>query len=199
MIAELSSMATDYAEMKTRLANLKIDAADKLREAAEIERDLASKEGEVAKIRRQIEQLTQNIYQGGGYSQTAGNTGIGHNRIASVMTPGGGRVNVPVISVEQVVGHAKKAPGRPKREDIELAGGNAGQESLPTLIEKLLRDSKDGLSLAELIQKIRETGYVSLSKKPRSMVDQAIFRLKKKERIVRNPDSMKFFLKEEVA
>ena len=189
MIADLSP-ATDHSELKTRLANLKLDEADLLREAAEIEKTLAAKEGEVLKMRRQIENLTAQIYNGGGYSQTAG------NRIAQYTLPNGNRINAAILSAEQV-GTAKKAPGRPKREDIENAGGNSAQESLPTLIEKLLRDNKDGLSLADLIQKIRETGYVSLSKKPRSMVDQAIFRLKKKGRIVRNPDSLKFFLKEE--
>lgn len=189
MIAELNQ-AADHTEMRTRLANLKLNEAETLRECAEMERDLAAKEGEALKIRRQIEQLTANIYQGGGYNQSGF-----HNRIASVLGPTG-RMNVPVISAEQV-GTMKKAPGRPKREDIENAGGNAAQGSLPTLIEKLLRENKDGLSLAELIEKIRETGYVSLSRKPRSMLDQAIFRLKKKERIVRNPDSLKFFLKEE--
>ena len=97
------------------------------------------------------------------------------------------------------IGTAKKAFGRPKREDIENAGGDAAKESLPTLIEKLLRESKDGLSLADLIHMVDEIGYVSLSKRPRSMVDQAIFHLKKKGRIVRNPENLKFILKEAVA
>lgn len=191
MIAEQTTIGTDYATLRERLANLKLDEAELLREAAEIEKTLASKEGEIQKMRRQIENLTNQIYQGGGYNQTG-------NRVAQFTLPGGNRINAAILNAEQV-GTAKKAPGRPKREDIENAGGNSAQESLPTLIEKLLRDNPDGLSLADLIQKIRETGYVSLSKKPRSMVDQAIFRLKKKDRIVRNPDNLKFFIKKEEA
>lgn len=193
MIAE---HGMDYAELKTRLANLKIDEADLLREAAEIEKTLAAKEGEALKLHRQIENLTGQIYQSGGYHQ---NNSHGHgsngNRVAQFTLPGGGRINAAILSAEQV-GTVKKNPGRPKREDIENAGGNSSQDSLPTLIEKLLRDNKAGLSLAELIQKIRESGYVSLSKKPRTMLDQAIFRLKKKEKVVRNADSLKFLLKE---
>ena len=97
------------------------------------------------------------------------------------------------------VNTAKKALGRANREEDKIAGGDAAKESLPTLIEKLLRESKDGLSLADLVQKIAETKCFSLSKKPRSMIDQAIFRLKKKERIVRNPENLKFVLKEVLA
>lgn len=97
------------------------------------------------------------------------------------------------------VGAANMALCRPKRNKMEHVGGGPAEESLPTLIEKLPGENKDGLSLAELIHKIREKGYVSLSKKPRSMVDQAIFRLKKNGRIARNAENLKFVLKDEVA
>lgn len=186
---------TDFAEMKTRLANLKIQKADLQREAAEMERELAAKEGEVAKISRQIEQYTATIYSSGGYSD--GSTQPA--RVGNYVLPGGVRISAPTISSAEPVGVAKKAPGRPKREDIENAGGNSAQESLPTLIEKLLRDNKNGMTLADILTHIRSSGYVSLSKNPRTMIDQAIFRLKKKERIVRDQTSLKFFLKEEAA
>ena len=96
------------------------------------------------------------------------------------------------------VGTAKKALGRAKRNNVENVGGGPAGESLPTLIEKLLRESKDGLSLADLIHKVAENGCVSLCKRPRSIVDQAIFRLKKKGRIARNAENLTFFLKDEV-
>ena len=97
------------------------------------------------------------------------------------------------------VGTTKKALGRPTRKKMENIGGSPDDESLPTLIERALRKSKDGLSLADLIHMLNEKGCVGLSKRPRSMVDQAIFRLKKKGRIARNAENLKFFLKEEVA
>jgi hypothetical protein len=198
MIAELNqpvAFTGDITEARSRLADLKMKEADAMREAAEIEKDLAAKEGEIIKVRRQIEQLQHQIYLGVSSGGSVG-LGTGINRIAQLNGPGGSRISAPIIVAEQV-GTAKKAPGRPKREDIEMAGGSATQESLPTMIEKWLREAnKEGLSLADIIQKVRESGYVSLSKKPRSMVDQAIFRLKKKEKIVRNPDNMRFFLTE---
>src|SRR5207244_1045110 len=100
--------------------------------------------GEVMKVRRQIEHLTQQIYQGGGYSQTAGNA-----RIREFALPGGGRIHAAVLNGETV----KKSAGRPKKEDIENAGGNA-EVKLPKLIEDLLAESKTGLTLSELLQKI---------------------------------------------
>ena len=88
-----------------------------------------------------------------------------------------------------------KAACRPTRDEVEIASGNADQVALPVLIEKLLREYKDGLSLADLFQKIREMGYVGPFKKPRLMLDQAVLRLKKEDRVSRNPETMKFFLK----
>ena len=64
---------------------------------------------------------------------------------------------------------AKKNLGRPRRKEIEMACGDTAGVSLLTLIEQLLRESEDGLSLADLIHKITEKRGVSLSKKPRSM------------------------------
>ena len=78
----------------------------------------------------------------------------------------------------------------------EKAGVDAVEESLPAQIEKLLRENKDGLTLVDLLRKIAE-GCVCLTKRRRSMVDQAIFRLKKKDRIARNSENLRFFIKEE--
>jgi predicted nucleic acid-binding Zn-ribbon protein len=94
------------------------------------------------------------------------------------------------------VSTTKKTLGRPNRKEPYSVGGALPEESLPSLIEKLLRENKDGLSLADLIQRLAQTKRTSLSKKPRSMVDQAIFRLKRNGRVVRNPENLKFFLKE---
>ena len=85
MIAE---QTTDYAVLRERLANLKLDEAELLREAAEIEKTLAAKEGEVLKIRRQIENLTAQIFQGGGY---------GAGRVAQFTLPGGNRINAAIL------------------------------------------------------------------------------------------------------
>jgi hypothetical protein len=187
----MNEQTVDYAVLRERLANLKIDEADLLREAAEMERNLAAKEGEILKLRRQIENMTAQIYEGGGYSHSQ------TNRVAQFTLPGGTRVNAAVVSAEPI-GTVKK-PGRPKREDIENAGGNSGQDSLPTIIEKTLNESPEGLSLADLVVKIRSSGYVSLSKNFRSMLDQALGRLKKKNKVVRNPENLRFFLQKEAA
>ncbi len=187
-----TDLSVDYVESKMRLADLKIQDADLLREVAEIEKDLAAKEGERVKLQRQIEQLTTSIYERGGYTQTshAGHNGL-TNRVAQLVLPGGSRISAPVITGAAPL---KKTHGRPKREDIENAGGSASQEPLPSMIEKMLRESKDGLTLSEMLTKIRESNYVTLSLKPRSMLDQAIFRLKKKGVIVRNDETMKYVL-----
>ena len=89
-------------------------------------------------------------------------------------------------------GAADAASARPK-PDTENSSTEAGHVSLPTLIERLLRESKDGLSLSDLTQKLLE-GYTGQSKTPRSLVDQAIFRLKKRGRITRNRENLRFFL-----
>ena len=99
-----------------------------------------------------------------------------------------------IEKLTQKVGH--DIGDKPMVGNADIGHNSEEQPSLLALIEKLLLESKDGLTLAELVLKIRESGHVSLSKKPRSMVDQAIFRLKKKDRIVRNPESLKFSLKE---
>lgn len=109
------------------------------------------------------------------------------------------QIEILMQQIYPSVGKVENALGRPKQKKMENVGSGPAEETLPTLIEKLLGENKDGLSLAELIQKIREKGYVSQSKKPRSMADQAIFRLKKNGRIARNPENLKFVLKDEVA
>lgn len=109
------------------------------------------------------------------------------------------QIEILIQQISPSVGKVQKAHGRSKRKKMENVGSGPAEGSLPTLIEKLLGENKDGLSLAELIQKIREKGYASQSKKPRSMVDQAIFRLKKNGRIARNSENLKFVLMDKVA
>ncbi len=87
---------------------------------------------------------------------------------------------------------ANTASTRPT-PDTENSSTEAVHVPLLTLIENLLLDSKDGLSMSDLTQKLLE-GYDGQSKKLRSMVDQAIFRLKKSGRITRNQENLKFFL-----
>ncbi len=185
-----TAATADYAERKEKLAELKIkeadilsDLADMGREIAEKERDYAQKEGELARLRASIDQLVAGSYNG-------------HNRVRDFVAPGLGHRQAAVV--EGPIATLKKSPGRPKREQIEAMGGNPSQTSLPNLIETWLKDAgKKGMALAELTDKLHELlksgTYTSVSGKPRSMLDQALFRLKKREKIVRNTENMKFF------
>ena len=65
---------------------------------------------------------------------------------------------------------------------------------MPSLIEEVLRENKDGLSLIDLAQRIAEVRG-GMPKQLLGMIHQAIYRLKKKDRISRNPENMKFFIK----
>jgi len=87
--------------------------------------------------------------------------------------------------------NAAEAPSRPT---TEKAGSDPVRASLPNLIEEVLRDNKDGVSLIDLVHRIAEVRG-GTSKNLRGMVDQAIYRLKQQDRISRNPENMKFFIK----
>jgi hypothetical protein len=174
------NMTADVSVQRARLAELKIQEAELLMEAANIERDLAAKEGEILKLRGQIEQLTR---------------GLSHLAYGPV-TP---RVGSEVIVKAEVTGNAPatktKKHGRPRLSDIENAGGSSSQPSLGAVIEKIVNES-NGVSKPELATKILASGYVSLSDDFETMIDQAIYRLKKKDKIYRHPDSLLFFKKE---
>lgn len=165
----------DVVEMRNKIADLKVQEADLLRESAEIERELAKKDEEIAQVRKQINGFSAALYLNGTLPPDGGVQVTGHQ-----------------------IGKVKKAPGRPKHKDIEAVGGNPAQESLTNLIEGFLREATQGLALKDIVVKINQSGYVSMSKNKRTMIDQALSRLKKKERIVRNPENLRYFLSDDV-
>lgn len=168
-------MNNDISTQRTRLAQLKLQEAELQMEAANIERDLAAKEGEILAVRAQIDQLNRVMLM--------------TPRITSNMTP--------IVSAESVGNAPKvKKQGRPRLTDLQNAGGSSTQTPLPKLIDKILSESKDGLSKKDLAAKIIETGYVSLSGNFKSMIDQALYRLEKNNKIVLNRDSLIYFKKE---
>jgi len=82
----------------------------------------------------------------------------------------------------------------PRKPTTENAGSDPVRASLPSSIEEVLRDNKDGLTLIDLAHRIAEVRG-GTSRNLLRMIDQAIYRLKKQNRISRNPENMKFFIK----
>ena len=72
---------------------------------------------------------------------------------------------------------------------------NQGGEPLPTLVVAVLREAPHGLSLAELASKVAERQHFQ-SRRPRSMLDQAICRLKKRGLITRCQETRRIVLNE---
>lgn len=172
-------MNTDISVQRTRLAELKLEEAELQMEAANIERDLAAKEGEILKVRAQIDQLNRTMLM--------------TPRATSTSVPGG----TSIVAAEHVGTAPKgKKHGRPRLIDIQNAGGSSSQPPLGTLIDKILSGSKQGISKEDLVGKIIASGYVSVSGDFGTMIDQALYRLKKKDKLYRNPDSLLFFKKE---
>lgn len=204
-VGSARTATADYAERKGKLADLKIKEADLMstladlnREVAEKEKKCAAVEGEVARLRSQMDQLAWGNVQNGQNGVHNGQNGPNgvRNGVKDIVAPGLGYRQAAVV--EGPIATLKKSPGRPKREQIEAMGGNPSQVSLPNVIEIWLKSAgKDGMALAEMVEKLHELikagGYTSMSDKPRSMLDQAIFRLKKRQRIIRNNENMKFF------
>ncbi len=98
----------------------------------------------------------------------------------------------PTVSVgrkpatRQQVGRKK---GRPSNKEL----GVDKQPSLENLLMDLLDKSKGGLTLSDLVERALKTGYRSNSQNFTNMVDQALARLRKKNTLTRDDETMKYF------